>query len=56
MIYCPSPLQSAVTISVPYDGVVKKLMYEVDGTAVKDKPLMIIEVEGEGEGVVSALP
>ncbi len=36
-----------MTISVPYDGVVSKLMYEVDDTAIKDKPLMIIDVDGE---------
>ncbi len=45
-----------MTISVPYDGVVSKLMYEVDDTAVKDKPLMIIDVDGEeGEGMVSGI-
>lgn len=38
-----------MTISVPYDGIVKKLMYDVDQTATKDKPLMIIDVDGEGQ-------
>ena len=41
--------QSAVTIYVPYDGVVKELMYEVDDVATKGKPLMLIEVEGDVE-------
>ncbi|XP_064385714.1 lipoamide acyltransferase component of branched-chain alpha-keto acid dehydrogenase complex, mitochondrial-like isoform X2 [Halichondria panicea] len=45
--------KSAVTISVPYDGVVSKLMYEVDDTAVKDKPLMIIDVDGEEGSAVT---
>ena len=48
--------QSAVTIYVPYDGVVKELMYEVDDIATKGKPLMMVEVEGdvaavEAEGI-----
>ena len=42
-------LQSAVTIYVPYDGVVKELMYKVDDVATKGKPLMLIEVEGDVE-------
>ena len=50
-------LQSAVTIYVPYDGVVKELMYKVDDVATKGKPLMLIEVEGdmEGDGTVTLL-
>ena len=36
-----------MTIYVPYDGVVKELMYEVDDIATKGKPLMMIEVEGD---------
>ena len=36
-----------MTIYVPYDGVVKELMYEVDDIATKGKPLMMVEVEGE---------
>ena len=38
-----------MTIYVPYDGVVKELMYEVDDVATKGKPLMLIEVEGDVE-------
>ena len=51
-------LQSAVTIYVPYDGVVKELMYEVDDIATKGKPLMMIEVEGdvEAEGTCTLTP
>lgn len=45
-------MQSAVTIYVPYDGVVKKLMYEVGDVATKGKPLLMVEVDGEGEGNV----
>ena len=41
--------QSAVTIYIPYDGVVKELMYEVNDIATKGKPLMLIEVEGDVE-------
>ncbi len=43
-------VQSAVTISIPHDGVVKKLMYAEDDTAIKDKPLLMIEVAAN-EGV-----
>jgi len=43
--------QAAVTIYVPYDGVVKELMYEVNDTATKGKPLLTVEVEeDESEG------
>ena len=50
MYHCISMFQqSAVTIYVPYDGVVKELMYEVDDIATKGKPLMLIEVEGDAE-------
>ena len=38
-----------MTIYVPYDGVVKELMYEVNDIATKGKPLMTIEVEGDME-------
>lgn len=34
---------------MPYDGVVKELMYEVDDVATKGKPLMMIAVEEGGE-------
>jgi pyruvate/2-oxoglutarate dehydrogenase complex dihydrolipoamide acyltransferase (E2) component len=46
-----------VTIYVPYDGVVKELMYEVDDVATKGEPLMTIEVEGdmEAEGTLCLL-
>jgi len=43
--------QAAVTIYVPYDGVVKELMYKVNDTATKGKPLLTVEVEeDESEG------
>ena len=46
-----------MTIYVPYDGVVKELMYEVDDVATKGKPLMMIEVEGDvkTEGTLTLL-
>ena len=36
-------------IHIPHDGVVKELMYEVDDTATRGKPLLMIELEGEEE-------
>ena len=47
-----------MTIYVPYDGVVKELMYEVDDVATKGKPLMMIEVEGDvgAEGTCTRIP
>ena len=46
-----------MTIYVPYDGVVKELMYEVDDVTTKGKPLMMVEVEGEvnAEGTLNLL-
>ncbi len=40
-----------MTIFVPFDGVVKKLMYKVGETATKGEPLMTIEQDGEQEEV-----
>ena len=43
--------QAAVTIYVPYDGIVKELMYEVDDVATAGQPLLTIELaEEEDEG------
>ena len=46
-----------MTIYVPYDGVVKELMYEVDDVATKGKPLMMVEVDGDvnAEGTLNLL-
>jgi len=43
-------LQSAATIHVPYDGIVKELMYEVGEIATLGVPLIMVEVEGSAEG------
>ena len=45
----PLPPQSAVTIFVPFDGVVKELMHEVDEVATKGEPLLMVEIDGAGE-------
>lgn len=37
--------KASVTITSRYDGVIKKLHYEVDGTALVGKPLVDIETE-----------
>lgn len=42
-------LQATDTIYVPFDGIVRELMYEVDETAIRDKPLIMVEVEEESE-------
>lgn len=40
--------KASVTITSRYDGVIKKLYYEVDDTALVGKPLVDIEVSKEG--------
>lgn len=35
-----------MTVYIPYDGVIKQLMYEVGAIATKGKPLVMVEVEG----------
>lgn len=40
--------KASVTITSRYDGVIKKLHYEVDDTALVGKPLVAIEVSKEG--------
>lgn len=42
-------LQATDTIYVPFDGIVRELMYEVDDTAIRDKPLIMVEVEEASE-------
>lgn len=37
--------KASVTITSRYDGVIKKLYYDVDGTALVGKPLVDIETE-----------
>lgn len=53
--------KASVTITSRYDGVIKKLYYEVDATALVGKPLVDIETEsssgetgvaGPGPGLV----
>lgn len=42
--------KASVTITSRYDGVIKKLYYDVDATALVGKPLVDIETEsGSGE-------
>lgn len=42
--------KASVTITSRYDGVIRKLYYDVDGTALVGKPLVDIETEsGSGE-------
>ena len=41
--------KASVTITSRYDGIIKKLYYEVDDTALVGKPLVDIEVSKEGE-------
>ncbi|XP_040039278.2 lipoamide acyltransferase component of branched-chain alpha-keto acid dehydrogenase complex, mitochondrial [Gasterosteus aculeatus] len=41
--------KASVTITSRYDGVIKKLHYEVDGTALVGKPLVDIETESSSE-------
>ena len=48
-VYLSSLSQSSATIYCPFDGVVTELMYQVDDIAKKDEPLIMIEVEDEGE-------
>lgn len=43
-------IQASVTITSRYNGVVKKLYYEVDDIARVGKPLVDIELEGGAEG------
>ena len=45
----PLLFQATATLYVPFNGIVRELMYEVDETATKDQPLIMVEVEGEGE-------
>ena len=39
-----------MTVYVPFDGVIKQLMYEEGAIATKGMPLLMVEVEGEAEG------
>lgn len=39
--------KASVTITSRYDGIIKKLYYEVDGIAKVGKPLVDIEVESD---------
>ena len=48
-IHFPLLFQATATLYVPFNGVVRELMYEVDETATKDQPLIMVEVEGEEE-------
>ncbi|XP_060933983.1 lipoamide acyltransferase component of branched-chain alpha-keto acid dehydrogenase complex, mitochondrial [Limanda limanda] len=41
--------KASVTITSRYDGVIKRLYYEVDGTALVGKPLVDIETESSSE-------
>ncbi|KAM6939452.1 lipoamide acyltransferase component of branched-chain alpha-keto acid dehydrogenase complex, mitochondrial [Lycodopsis pacificus] len=41
--------KASVTITSRYDGVIKKLYYDVDGTALVGKPLVDIETESSSE-------
>ena len=45
----PLLFQATATLYVPFNGIVRELMYEVDDTATKDQPLIMVEVEGEEE-------
>lgn len=36
-----------MTVYVPYDGIIRKLMYEVGAVATKGEPLVMVEVDGE---------
>ena len=45
----PLLFQATATLYVPFNGIVRELMYEVDETATKDQPLIMVEVEGEEE-------
>ena len=47
--HLPLLFQATATLYVPFNGIVRELMYEVDETATKDQPLIMVEVEGEGE-------
>lgn len=40
--------KASVTITSRYDGVIKKLYYEIDDTALVGQPLVAIEVSKEG--------
>lgn len=43
-----------MTVYVPYDGVIKQLMYEVGAVATKGEPLLMVEVAGEpNEGKIN---
>ena len=48
-IHFPLLSQATATLYVPFNGIVRELMYEVDETATKDQPLIMVEVEGEEE-------
>ena len=48
-MHLPLLFQATATLYVPFNGIVRELMYEVDETATKDQPLIMVEVEGEGE-------
>ncbi len=43
-------VQSAATIHVPYDGVIKQLMYEVGDIATLGNPLIMLEIDGDATG------
>lgn len=48
--------KASVTITSRYDGVIKKLYYDVDATALVGKPLVDIETESSsGETLGTAL-
>lgn len=47
--------KASVTITSRYDGVIKKLYYEVDDTALVGKPLVDIEVSKEGGMSITCL-
>lgn len=44
--------KASVTITSRYDGIIRKLYYEVDDTALVGKPLVDIEVSKEGETLI----
>ncbi len=37
-----------MTVYVPFDGIITKLMYDEGAVATKGEPLLLVEVDSEG--------